>query len=225
MTAPAYSCARDKMKLYIVRHGETDWNRIRRLQGWTDVPLNDFGRELARRTHEGMKDIDFDLCLSSPLSRALETARIILGERDTEIITDDRLLEINVGDYDGKYCRDDNFEIPREDFNAFYNDPMGMKRMPNGECIKDVIVRGTEFLHDILSREDLQDKTILISTHACILRGILNSLYDDPQDFWQHKVPDNCSVSALEKNGDNITFIQKDRLYYEPSLAVNYHHF
>ena len=100
-----------------------------------------------------------------------------------------------------------------------------MKRMPNGECIKDVIKRGTAFLDDILGRDELQDKTILVTTHACILRGILNRLYDDPQDFWQHKVPDNCSVSAIEKTDDTIRFILKDRVYYDPDLAMNYHKF
>ena len=213
------------MILYLVRHGETDWNRVRRLQGWTDVPLNEKGRELAFKTAEGLRDVKFDLCISSPLSRAYETGKIILGERNVPIITDDRLKEINVGDYDGKFCKPGNYQVPKEEFDDFYNNPWGMKRMPNGENITDVAKRGTEFLNDILNRPELQDKTILIATHACILRGILNSLYDDPNDFWQHKLPDNCSVTALEKVGEKISFIFKDRIYYDPSLAMNYHRF
>ena len=213
------------MILYLVRHGETDWNKVRRLQGWTDVPLNEKGRELAYKTAEGLKDVEFDLLISSPLSRAFETGKIILGDRDVPVITDDRLKEINVGDYDGKFCKPGNYQVPKEEFDAFYNDPWGMKRMPNGENITDVAKRGTEFLNDILNRPDLQEKTILIATHACILRGILNTLYDDPSDFWQHKLPDNCSVTALEKTGDKTSFIFRDRIYYDPSLAMNYHRF
>lgn len=70
------------MMLYIVRHGETDWNRLRRVQGHTDIPLNDYGRHLARETAEGMKDIQIDLAYTSPLRRAEETAEIILGSRE-----------------------------------------------------------------------------------------------------------------------------------------------
>ena len=67
--------------LYIVRHGETDWNREHKVQGRTDIPLNDYGRRLARETAEGMKDIPIDLCFTSPLLRAKETAQIILEGR------------------------------------------------------------------------------------------------------------------------------------------------
>ena len=63
------------MKLYIVRHGETEWNKARRIQGQVDIPLNEFGRRLARKTAKGLSDITFDLCYSSPLSRARETDR------------------------------------------------------------------------------------------------------------------------------------------------------
>lgn len=65
-----------RMKLYLVRHGETDWNKVKRIQGQVDIPLNQFGKRLAEETAEGLRDIPFDLCISSPLSRAHETARI-----------------------------------------------------------------------------------------------------------------------------------------------------
>ena len=74
------------MKLYIVRHGETDWNKARKIQGQSDIPLNAFGRHLARETAKGLADVHFDLCFTSPLSRAKETARIILEGRDVPII-------------------------------------------------------------------------------------------------------------------------------------------
>ena len=66
------------MKLYLIRHGETDYNKMKRNQGQIDIPLNEYGRELARKTREGLAEVPFDLCLCSPLSRARETAEIIL---------------------------------------------------------------------------------------------------------------------------------------------------
>ena len=65
--------------LYIMRHGQTDWNVRHKLQGSTDIPLNDRGRELAETTGRGMAEIPVDLCISSPLQRAVETSKIILS--------------------------------------------------------------------------------------------------------------------------------------------------
>ena len=62
------------MKLYLIRHGETDYNKQKRNQGRIDIPLNEYGRELAVKTKAGLADIPFSLCLSSPLVRARETA-------------------------------------------------------------------------------------------------------------------------------------------------------
>ena len=67
------------MKLYIVRHGETQWNKARKIQGQVDIPLNEFGRTLAKKTAKGLADINFDLCYTSPLIRARETAELILA--------------------------------------------------------------------------------------------------------------------------------------------------
>src|SRR5271167_231879 len=66
---------------YIVRHGQTDWNVEKRIQGCTDIPLNDRGREQAFELGKKLKDVDFAFCFSSDLQRAAETARIILSER------------------------------------------------------------------------------------------------------------------------------------------------
>ena len=65
------------MKLYIIRHGETDWNKEKRLQGQSDTQLNEYGIELARITGEALKDVHFDYIFSSPLKRAYKTAELI----------------------------------------------------------------------------------------------------------------------------------------------------
>ena len=76
------------MKIYLFRHGETDWNKQRRLQGQSDVPLNAFGIELAEKTARALEQEGtvFDRAFSSPLSRALETARILSGGLPTRCI-------------------------------------------------------------------------------------------------------------------------------------------
>ena len=74
------------MIIYIIRHGETDWNVLRKFQGRTDIPLNENGRQVAAWTKEGLKDVAFDLVYTSPLRRAKETAQIIVGDRQIPII-------------------------------------------------------------------------------------------------------------------------------------------
>ena len=68
------------MRLYIIRHGETPWNRQRKLQGRTDIPLNEFGESLARVTGQALAEVPFDLCIVSPLTRTRQTALQVLGE-------------------------------------------------------------------------------------------------------------------------------------------------
>ena len=94
-----------RMKLYLVRHGETDWNKVKRIQGQVDIPLNQFGKRLAEETAEGMKEIPFDLCITSPLSRARQTAEIVLGGRKVPIIEDARIEELSFGSWEGIGCR------------------------------------------------------------------------------------------------------------------------
>ena len=89
------------MKIYLMRHGETEWNVARRFQGTTDIPLNENGRRLAGLTARALKDVPFDAAFSSPLARAYETAQIMLGDRQVEILKDPRLIELSFGEYEG----------------------------------------------------------------------------------------------------------------------------
>ena len=89
------------MDIYLIRHGETDWNKMRRLQGVTDIPLNACGIELAEKTAEGLKNVPFDRIYTSPLIRAKKTAEIIRGDRPVELVVTDGLKEISFGEYEG----------------------------------------------------------------------------------------------------------------------------
>lgn len=89
------------MIIYLMRHGETEWNRTGRLQGQSDIPLNEFGIRLAEKTAEGLKDVNFDAVFSSPLQRALKTAEIVAGSRAVTVETDERLREIYFGSGEG----------------------------------------------------------------------------------------------------------------------------
>lgn len=107
------------MLLYIVRHGETDWNKAGKVQGRTDIPLNERGRYLAEATAEGMKDVRIDFCYTSPLIRAKETAQIILGEREIPLVEEKRIEEICFGKCEGMKFRGEITDPGSEAFQRF----------------------------------------------------------------------------------------------------------
>ena len=191
------------MKLYLVRHGETDWNKVKKIQGQVDIPLNQFGKHLAEETAEGLHDIQFDLCISSPLSRAYETARIILEGRDVPIITDARIGEMAFGEYEGKCCARDHWELP-EDFQKFFDDPVGFRPGKGGESFADVRKRTGEFLESLYKKAEGVYGNILITTHGAALAGILNNIRKEPlEKYWGIGVHSNCAVTEVEvKNAE-----------------------
>ena len=121
------------MDIYLIRHGETDWNRMKKLQGTTDIPLNAYGIELAEKTAEGLKDVPFDRIYTSPLIRARKTAEIIRRDRPIEIIETDGLKEISFGDYEGLCYLPDNYTIPKPGFRKFFDDPEHYDTPPHEE--------------------------------------------------------------------------------------------
>ena len=89
-----------------MRHGETDWNKKKLVQGRKDIPLNEYGRHLARETSYGMRQYQIDLAYTSPLRRAKETAEILLEGRNIPLYEDQRIQEISFGSYEGMSCVD-----------------------------------------------------------------------------------------------------------------------
>ncbi len=172
------------MKLIMVRHAKTDYNDKGLVQGMTDISLNEEGKMQANKLKEKLKDIKFDICFSSPLKRTLETAKIILGN-DFSIITDELLLERNMGTYEGGSFK----EYQKHDFwdrNKNYD--------INGvESVKDILKRTKLFLDNL--KEKYSDETILIVSHAATLRAIHFNIvgYDDNTWFYNFK-PENAEA-------------------------------
>ena len=137
------------MKIYLIRHGETDYNKNRRIQGQCDIELNDYGRELARITAQGLKDVPFDIVYTSPLKRAKETAEIITGDRNVIWIEDARIQEISFGEYEGRCCSKENFNVPDKAFLNFFTDTANYSTPPGGESFEDIIKRTGEFLTEL----------------------------------------------------------------------------
>ena len=221
------------MRLYIMRHGETDSNREKRLQGRVDNPLNESGIKLAREVGRALRDIRFSLWITSPLKRAVQTGEAVLSENkvsgNVPMEKDEGIIEISFGSWEGLGCGKDNFEIDCDNFSDFYKNPELVNFPEDAEKPSDVKKRTLEFLKRTVAREELKtksgepEKNVLITTHGFAMRALLNSLYEDPSDFWQGRVPANCAVNIVEAdNSGNIRLSERDVIYYDKNEIKDY---
>lgn len=201
------------MLIYIVRHGLTEWNKLKKLQGAADVPLAKEGILLAEKTGEALKDVKFDICFTSPLSRARQTAECVLGDRNVPIIPDKRIQEINFGDLEGGCVRDAEGNYIDPQVETFFCDPVNFKRPENGEDIFDVIARTKDFWEEKTSDPSLTDKTVLVASHGCAVRALLQNIYHDPENFWHGCVPPNCCVNLVEVKNGKTVLLEEDKVY------------
>lgn len=201
------------MLIYIVRHGLTEWNKLKKLQGVADVPLAKEGILLAEKTGEALKDVKFDICFTSPLSRARQTAECVLGDRNVPIIPDKRIQEINFGDLEGGCVRDAEGNYIDPQVETFFRDPVNFKRPENGEDIFDVIARTKDFWEEKTSDPSLTDKTVLVASHGCAVRALLQNIYHDPENFWHGCVPPNCCVNLVEVKNGKTVLLEEDKVY------------
>ena len=204
------------MKMYIIRHGQTPWNARKCLQGRSDVDLNENGIYLAELTGKALRDVPFAMAFTSPLIRAKHTAQCILAGREVPIIEDERLIEISFGIYEGCCYAEENRQVPQQWIENFFHAPQDYVAAPGGESLDDVEKRTRNFMEDICSRKELQDKTILVSTHGCALRGLLNSIREsNREDYWHGGVSKNCAVSIVTCNrGEKPVLVEENHIYY-----------
>ena len=177
-----------KKKLYIVRHGQTDWNLERRRQGRTDIELNETGRQQAMELREKIAGIDFLVCYASPLRRAAETAQIICEDR-IPIIYDALLVERCFGKTEGLV--QDN--LPYETEFRF-----GNKYDDNTEIWEAVLARAEEFLEKIKTGGS-KNQNILVVSHGIFLRALHFAIvgYNTKTDFMNWSIG-NCEIKEYE---------------------------
>ena len=181
--------------LYIIRHGKTDWNALHKLQGRTDVPLNEEGRLMAEKAREEYSGVHFDVCFSSPLVRARETAEILLRDRNIPILTDDRLMEMSFGSYEGQ---ENSFDIPDCPINVLFFHPEQYTSPPGGaESLDSLFARTGEFLEDRVDPLLKEGKDVLIVGHGAMNSSIVCRIRNlHRSQFWSAGI-ENCRLMRL----------------------------
>lgn len=180
--------------LYIIRHGKTDWNILHKLQGKTDIPLNEAGIEMAKEAAERYKDVRFDICYCSPLTRARQTAELLLEGRDVPIVIDNRLEEMGFGIYEGT---ENVFEKPECPVRELFFSPASYKPVGGAESLEDLIKRTSEFINEVALPQVNEGKDVLIVGHGAMNSAIIGQIRNTPiEKFWAEGI-ENCRLIRL----------------------------
>lgn len=182
--------------LFIFRHGETDWNKDGRLQGWRDVPLNEQGRLQARQLADILVPLGIEFLISSDLSRAKETAEIVAERLKVSIGTTKSLREIHFGESEGRLGHDvwaQNGSHFRKTWREFSCREDWEIRMPGGESKLEAARRAKHGICSIIEANGYQ--RIGISTHGALLRCLAHHSMTEVQQ--PIPIP-NCAVYELK---------------------------
>lgn len=205
------------MEIYIVRHGETVWNKEKRIQGRADIELNEYGRELAIKTGEALKDVHFDIIYSSPLKRAFETACLIRGNRNIDIIKDDRIKEVSFGIFEGQ-CMDELIENGTS-FKNFFDHPEVYSPAEEGESLEDLCIRAKDFICEVIEKHKNKSQRIMIVAHGALNKAIMMYVKNHPmENFWSGGLQRNCNVIIFDydENRENkFNIIDEQKVFYD----------
>jgi len=178
--------------IYLIRHGETAFNRDGRVQGHTESDLSELGREQARRVGERIQGVDFDHAYTSPLRRARETCALAING-SVAVDARDGLKEINLGAWEGRKASDLRKEFPVE-VKLWFHRPSEIT-IENGETIAQFRRRVTDEMTSI--RDAHPDDTLAVFAHGGVICTYLTSLLEMKlDDIWRFKIR-NGSVTRV----------------------------
>ena len=206
------------MKVYLVRHGETEWNRRGKIQGQADIPLNEKGEDLAFLTGQKMKDIPFKRIYTSPLSRARRTAELISGQRGLPLMEDSRLLEISYGNREGQLLALIH-RLPFLRLHRYFSHPSAYVPPKGGKTYDDLRKRCREFLEQELKPLEGQMDHVLVCGHGALIREMV-CIIDGiaPDAFWKGPVQKNCAVTVLSLEQGVFQVMEEGTVYYNDDI-------
>ncbi|MDO9546693.1 MAG: histidine phosphatase family protein [Pelolinea sp.] len=193
-------------RLFLIRHGQTEWNKKKMIQGALDIPLNQEGIQQAKTVSKKMSDhYPFDVLFSSPAERALKTAQMINGKSNREILVDPDLIEIDFGSLTNHTLDDLESEQAEyiEKFNHFIstNRDLGTIRpeLPDGEPIAKIEDRIHSFLNKILLLH--KGQKIAVVSHGSFLKCLITSLSGGSLKNYMPYWIENASISIVDFYG------------------------
>ena len=191
------------MRMIIVRHGESEWNRIHRYQGQADAPLSELGARQAEALARRLRNERLDAIYTSPLRRAALTARAIARHHPSvPFFTEPALLEIDHGEWQGKFVH----EIAAEfgDGLREWREHPTRAQMPGGESFSNILKRTLDFKERLCAERG--DDTLLVSTHDVVVKILVSDALGMNMDRLNRIWVTNASISVIEY-GDDLPYL------------------
>jgi broad specificity phosphatase PhoE len=183
------------LKLILIRHGETYWNKERRVQGGdSDIELNDTGSEQARKLAAFLQNEPIAAILSSPMQRAIATAKIIASQHQLPVEIDQGLRELKVGELEGMPVS--NLTTTFSKFLMQWWQERGAMKLPNGESLIELQQRAWKVIEGLLEKH--KDGTVVVVSHYFVTLAIIFKALDLPLDCFTKFKVDPGGVSILE---------------------------
>ncbi len=181
-------------RVYLVRHGETVWNKNARFQGRADIPLSPRGVEQARALSKRLERQDIAAFYSSSLLRARETAGIIAAPHNKPVYVVPGLEEIDFGEWEGLTFKEIR-ERYKEQSLAWWDKPLE-NRIPGGETLAELVERSTGALKGIVEKHP--DENVAVVAHGGVIRSIVGVVIGlDLNNYWRLR-QDNASLTIIE---------------------------
>jgi len=185
------------MKIALVRHGQTDWNREEVFRGRVDIALNDVGIRQAEAVALRFKGMELEAIYSSPLKRALQTAKIIASLHNMKVEVDQNLSDMHFGDWQGLSLKEVKEKEGYADLYKIWYDTPHLFKPPGGESLDEVMARASASLEKISKHTGV---VCIISHRVVIKLLLLLALGLDSSSFWRIK-QDPCGISIIEHEG------------------------
>lgn len=207
------------IKLYVTRHGQTEWNLLKKLQGVGNSNLTEKGIKAAKCLHERLINTKIDYVISSPLGRTRETSKLVIGDRDIKLLYLDQLKEMDVGDFSG-HTREEMQLLFPDVCEGIINNPI-VTSYPNGENLQEFYDRCVEAVELIADEyyDKEQEISIMLIAHGGVVKCLESYFKGEMVPYnWFENTPANCSLSLYEIynnkiNIDNVKDNTKEIFY------------
>ena len=199
--------------IYLVRHGQTAWNKEEIFRGRTDVPLDEIGLKQAALAGQYFKGMEIHAIYSSPLSRAWQTAKKIAEFHDLKVLPLDGIIDMSFGKWEG-HPHQEIRENDRETYRHWGEEPH-LVRLPGGEGLDDVRVRAMASLEEVIRSHP--GKTLVLVSHRVVNKVIICGILGlDNSHFWQI-TQDPTAINLIQyKNGKYILSLMNEICHLKP---------
>ncbi|MGO4546680.1 histidine phosphatase family protein [Paenibacillus sp. 2TAB23] len=200
-------------RLYLTRHGETEWNVVHRMQGELDSPLTELGVRQAESLKVVLDKVDIDMIYSSPSPRAMRTAEILRGAREIPLTASESLMEMRFGIWEGQVHSEVQAHYPKQ-WDRFWNNPEEFA-IANSETYTQVQTRALNLLNDIIRKHS--SKSLLIVTHTIVIKLLMAHFQGtDMKHLWKSTEIEPASLSRVDISGQTAKIVMHGDISHYP---------